>query len=87
MHGVSRTVPVILGAGLGVYAWAMLAALGVAGVVAASPAAFTALKVPGAVVLLVLGVQAWRHSFRHDEEIAGSAKVFPAAGGTSVPAR
>jgi len=75
LHGIARTVPVILGAGLGVYAWAMLAALGVAGVVAASPAAFTVLKVLGAVVLLVLGIQAWRHSFRHDDEIVGSAKV------------
>lgn len=74
LHGITRTVSVILGAGLGVYAWAMLAALGVAGVVAASPAAFAVLKVLGA-VLLVLGIQAWRHSFRHHDEIAGSPRV------------
>jgi threonine/homoserine/homoserine lactone efflux protein len=78
-HGVARTLPVIAGIELGVYGWAMLAAVGVAGVVAASPGAFLALKIVGAVVLLGLGIQAWRASFRNatDEAAAPSA----AAGG------
>jgi threonine/homoserine/homoserine lactone efflux protein len=57
-------MPVLAGAEVGIMAWSLLAAVGVAGLVAASPAAFTAMKVIGALVLLWLGVQAWRSSFR-----------------------
>jgi threonine/homoserine/homoserine lactone efflux protein len=48
------------GNALGVLAWAVLAALGVAAVVATSVEAFTVLKLVGAVVLVVLGVNALR---------------------------
>ena len=43
---------------IGVFAWALLAAIGVAAVVAASVEAFTIIKLAGAVVLVVMGIQA-----------------------------
>ena len=46
------------GNSVGVLAWALLSALGVSAVVAASQVAFEALKLAGALVLIVLGVQA-----------------------------
>jgi threonine/homoserine/homoserine lactone efflux protein len=48
------------GNSLGVLAWGVLAAAGLAAVVAASAAVFTAVKLAGAVVLVVLGVQSLR---------------------------
>ncbi|WCB96729.1 Leucine efflux protein [Baekduia alba] len=50
-----------LGNAAGVLAWAVLAAAGVAAVVAASAEAFMVVKIVGAVTLLVLGVQSIRH--------------------------
>jgi threonine/homoserine/homoserine lactone efflux protein len=46
-----------VGNSLGVLAWAVLAALGVAAVVAASTEAFAAVKLAGAVFLILLGAQ------------------------------
>jgi len=60
LRGFRRTVPVVLGLEAGLYVWAMLAAAGVAALVAASEVAFVVLRVVGAVVLIVLGVRAWR---------------------------
>jgi threonine/homoserine/homoserine lactone efflux protein len=48
------------GNSLGVLAWAVLAALGVAAVVAASAEAFATVKLVGAVVLVILGIQSIR---------------------------
>src|SRR4051812_7203315 len=48
------------GNSLGVLAWGVLAAAGLAALVAASAAVFTAVKLAGAVVLVVLGVQSLR---------------------------
>jgi threonine/homoserine/homoserine lactone efflux protein len=47
-----------LGNSAGVLAWALAAAVGIAAIVAASVTAFTVIKVAGAVVLLVMGLQA-----------------------------
>jgi threonine/homoserine/homoserine lactone efflux protein len=49
------------GNSLGVLAWGLLAAAGLAAVVATSVTAFTVVKLAGAVVLIVLGVQSLRH--------------------------
>jgi threonine/homoserine/homoserine lactone efflux protein len=49
-----------LGNVVGVLGWALLAAFGVAAVVAASAEAFTVVKIVGAAALFVLGVQAIR---------------------------
>ena len=60
LHGMRTAVPLILGLELGLYLWALAAAAGFAALVAASEAAYWALKVVGACVLVYLGVRAWR---------------------------
>ncbi len=64
LRGFRAAVPTVLGLELGLYVWALLAAAGFAALVAASEAAFLVLRVVGAVVLLWLGVQAWRAAWR-----------------------
>jgi len=49
-----------LGNSLGILAWACCAALGIAAIVATSAEAFAAVKLVGAVVLLILGIQSLR---------------------------
>jgi threonine/homoserine/homoserine lactone efflux protein len=46
----------------GILAWALASVLGISALVAASEAAFAALKLVGAAVLIWLGIQAWRRS-------------------------
>jgi threonine/homoserine/homoserine lactone efflux protein len=47
-----------LGNSAGVMAWALMAAVGIAAIVAASVTAFTIVKIAGAVVLLAMGIHA-----------------------------
>lgn len=61
-----------LGCALGCLSHTALAVLGVSALVAASPLAFTALKLLGGAYLVWLGTQALRH--------AGAAQVGPASG-------
>jgi len=51
-----------LGCALGCLSHTLLAVIGVSALVAASPFAFTLLKVTGGVYLVWMGVQAWRHA-------------------------
>ncbi len=51
-----------LGCALGCLSHTLLAVIGVSALVAASPVAFTLLKVAGGVYLVWMGVQAWRHA-------------------------
>jgi threonine/homoserine/homoserine lactone efflux protein len=51
-----------LGCALGCLSHTLLAVVGVSALVAASPVAFTALKMAGGVYLVWMGVQAWRHA-------------------------
>ncbi len=51
-----------LGCALGCLSHTLLAVIGVSALVAASPVAFTVLKVAGGVYLVWMGVQAWRHA-------------------------
>jgi RhtB (resistance to homoserine/threonine) family protein len=53
-----------LGISVGVFAWVVAAATGVAALLAASAAAFTVVKVVGAAYLLYLGVKALRSALR-----------------------
>jgi threonine/homoserine/homoserine lactone efflux protein len=55
------------GNSVGVLAWALLSALGVSALLAASQVAFEALKLAGAIVLIVLGVQALLRARRGEE--------------------
>jgi threonine/homoserine/homoserine lactone efflux protein len=58
--GQRRATATIIGNSLGIVAWAGFAAVGIAAVVATSAEAFTVVKLAGAVVLLVLGLQSLR---------------------------
>ncbi|TMR23827.1 LysE family translocator [Nonomuraea turkmeniaca] len=57
-----------LGISVGVFAWVLAAATGVAALMAASAAAFTVVKVVGAAYLLYLGVKALRSALRRSGE-------------------
>jgi threonine/homoserine/homoserine lactone efflux protein len=64
--GVSTAV----GVALGQCTWALLAAIGVAGLVAASDEAFTAVKIAGAAYLAYLGALALRDAWRGAAHVA-----------------
>ncbi len=72
-RGRRQGVAFALGCAAGCLNHTALAALGVGAVIAASPLAFTALKLAGGLYLVWLGIQALRH--------AGSAKAATAAPG------
>ncbi|AZI58347.1 LysE family translocator [Nakamurella antarctica] len=81
IHGFRSSVAVLAGIELGVFCWVSLAGIGVAGLVAASPGAFTVLKIVGAIVLLWMGIQAWRASFAMvsgpvDSELVGTQRAW-----------
>lgn len=62
VHGRREAFHTVLGNSTGILGWALASVLGISALVAASEAAFAALKVVGAVVLVFLGVQALRGS-------------------------
>jgi threonine/homoserine/homoserine lactone efflux protein len=62
VHGRREAFHTVLGNSTGILGWALCSVLGISALVAASEAAFAALKIAGAVVLLWLGVQALRGS-------------------------
>jgi threonine/homoserine/homoserine lactone efflux protein len=65
-----------VGNSIGVLAWGCFAAMGIAAVVATSAEAFTAVKLAGAAVLVVLGLQSLRSGRRGDER--RQARTLPA---------
>lgn len=70
-----------LGANLGLVGWGIAAVLGLATLLAASAAAYSIVKLAGAVYLIVLGAQtlwrAWKHhsSVRHNQSAASSSSL------------
>ena len=84
LHGMRTAVPLILGLELGLYLWALAAAAGFAALVAASEAAYWALKIVGACVLVYLGVRAWQAAWR---ERTGAARTPRRRPRTAAPAR
>ena len=74
LRGLSGAVPTVLGLEFGLYLWALFAGAGFASLVAASEVAFVVLRVVGALVLLVLGVRAWRAAWRQRGEPAGGGE-------------
>lgn len=79
--GVREGLAVIAGNSIGVVAWALASVAGISAVVSASDTAFSALKLAGALVLLVLGVQALR---RARVTAAGPVRVAADRGGAFV---
>lgn len=83
LQGFRPAVATVLGLEAGLFAWAILAGLGLAAIVAASELAYLVLRVVGAAVLLTLGVRALRAAQRgHDvpEETATRRGPWPAFG-------
>jgi threonine/homoserine/homoserine lactone efflux protein len=80
-----RRAGMACGAGIavGVFAWAVVTALGIAGLLAASAVAFTAVKLIGAGYLVVLGVRALLAARRGEYD---SAEHVPGTRATSAPA-
>jgi threonine/homoserine/homoserine lactone efflux protein len=74
--GRRRALATTVGNSLGVLAWGCFAAMGVAAVVATSAEAFTAIKLVGAVVLVVLGLQSLR-GHREDPARPAPARGAP----------
>jgi threonine/homoserine/homoserine lactone efflux protein len=66
LRGLRGAVPAVVGLELGLYAWALFAGAGLAALVAVSQVALVVLRALGAVVLLVLGLRAWRSAWRRD---------------------
>ena len=57
LHGRRAARATALGVNLGIFLWTLAAALGLAAVIAASAAAFTAIKLAGAAYLVYLGLR------------------------------
>jgi threonine/homoserine/homoserine lactone efflux protein len=74
--GRRQALATTVGNSLGVLAWGCFAAMGVAAVVATSAEAFTAIKLVGAVVLVVLGLQSLR-GHREDPARPAPARGAP----------
>ncbi|WP_073480996.1 LysE family translocator [Streptoalloteichus hindustanus] len=74
LGGARAAAPVIAGMQAGLSAWALASAWGLAALVAASEVAFLVLRVVGAVVLVYLGVQAWRaaRAVTEDNGVSGA---------------
>jgi threonine/homoserine/homoserine lactone efflux protein len=77
LHGMRTAVPLVLGLELGLYLWALAAAAGFAALVAASTAAYWALKIAGAGVLVYLGLRAWQAAWR-ERRTGGRVETEPA---------
>src|SRR4051794_33190450 len=60
LHGRREALLVTLGNSTGIFMWAIASVLGISALVAASEMAFWVLKIVGAAVLIVLGLQALR---------------------------
>ena len=76
--GRRRALATTIGNSLGVLAWGCFAAMGIAAVVATSAEAFTAVKLVGAVVLVVLGLQSLHGERAGDPR--GGPRPAPARG-------
>jgi threonine/homoserine/homoserine lactone efflux protein len=84
LRGWHDAVPTVLGLELGLYLWALFAGLGFAALVAASEVAYLVLRVVGAIVLLYLGIRAWRAAWLERRQLgegAGATAVPPPLGG------
>jgi threonine/homoserine/homoserine lactone efflux protein len=80
--GRRRALATTVGNSLGVLAWGCFAAMGIAAVVATSAAAFTTVKLAGAVVLILLGLQSLR-GHREAPERPTAAQGAPCATASS----
>lgn len=76
-HGRRSAVATALGVNLGIVVWTGAAGLGLAALIAASAAAFAAIKLAGALYLIYLGVQALRQSRAGSTEDTTNSRRLP----------
>jgi threonine/homoserine/homoserine lactone efflux protein len=79
VHGRRHALLVTLGNSTGIFMWAIASVLGISALVAASETAFWILKIVGAAVLIVLGVQALRGT-RSEEPAERNARTAYGSG-------
>lgn len=77
LRGFTGAVPTVLGLEAGLYLWALLAAGGLAALVAASEVAFVVLRVLGAGFLLYLGIKMWLGAWRSRHSESGPEGEVP----------
>jgi threonine/homoserine/homoserine lactone efflux protein len=79
--GFRAGVPIVLGLEAGLYLWILAAGAGLAALVATSHIAYLVLRIAGAAVLVVLGIQALRAARRgaYDAELS-AARALPRNG-------
>ncbi|HZX54876.1 MAG TPA: LysE family translocator, partial [Ilumatobacteraceae bacterium] len=80
LHGRREALLVTFGNSTGIFMWAIASVLGISALVAASETAFWVLKIVGAVVLIVLGVQALRGRKTEDDSPERSARTSYGSG-------
>jgi RhtB (resistance to homoserine/threonine) family protein len=80
VHGRRQALATALGVNAGVAAWTVAAAFGLAAVVQASAAAFSAIKLAGAAYLVYLGAQSLWRAHRGQAETALGASPLGSAG-------
>jgi threonine/homoserine/homoserine lactone efflux protein len=78
VHGRRSAFVTVLGNSTGIMFWALASVLGISALVAASGAAFTALRISGAVVLVYLGAQTLRKTAVDDREPAARRSSYVA---------
>jgi len=82
LDGLRGATPLVLGLESGLYFWIVAAGAGLAALVATSHLAYDVLRIVGATVLLLLGLQAWRAAVRHraeGAEVEVDVSALPAA--------
>jgi threonine/homoserine/homoserine lactone efflux protein len=77
LYGRGPALATAVGVNVGIAFWTAAASVGLAAVVAASAAAFTVIKLAGAIYLVYLGIQAIRASRRHGHERVEAAPRTP----------
>jgi threonine/homoserine/homoserine lactone efflux protein len=76
VHGRRSAFLTVLGNSTGILFWALASVLGISALVAASQAAYTTLRIAGAIVLLYLGVQMLRKKAVDEERDSGRRSSY-----------
>jgi threonine/homoserine/homoserine lactone efflux protein len=76
VHGRRSAFLTVLGNSTGILFWAVASVLGISALVAASQAAYTTLRIAGAIVLLYLGVQMLRKKAVDEERDSGRRSSY-----------
>jgi RhtB (resistance to homoserine/threonine) family protein len=75
MSGRRAGMAAAAGIACGVFVWAVVAALGIAALLAASAVAFTVVKLAGACYLAYLGIKSWRAALRRGDVVAAEVEA------------